>query len=79
MDKWQSTTVYAFTLSRAPVSWKSTKHINVYYQFVREIISEGQILLYKIEIVENPADLLTKVVAGIKLIHCLDLINIWKV
>ena len=68
-----------FTLSRAPISWKFTKHIDVHYQFMREIISEGRILLQKIEIVKNPADLLTKVVIGIKFNHCLDLINIGKV
>ena len=45
LDKRQLTSGYAFTLSRAPVSWKSTKHIDVRYQFVREIISEGRILL----------------------------------
>ena len=68
-----------FTLSRAPVSWKSLKHIDVRYQFVREIISEGRVLLQKIEDVENPVDLLTKVVTTIKFNHCLDLINIVKV
>ena len=40
LDKQQSKTVYVFTLSRAPVSWKSTKHIDVRYQFVGQIISK---------------------------------------
>ena len=31
LDKLQSITVYMFTLLEAPVSWKSTKHINVLY------------------------------------------------
>ena len=31
LDKGQSTIVYVFTLLRAPVSWKSTKHIDVRY------------------------------------------------
>ena len=78
LDKGQSTTVYVFTLSRAPISWKSTKHIDVRYQFVREIISEGRILLQKIEVVENPVDLLTKVVTMFKFNHCLNLINIYE-
>ena len=68
-----------FTLSGAPVSWKSTKHIDVRYQFMQEIISEGRILLQKIEIIENPIDLWTKVVTGIKFNHFLNLINILKV
>ena len=79
LNKQQSTTGYVFTLSEAPISWKSSKHIDVRYQFVRRIISEGRVLLQKIEAVTNPADLLTKVVTTIKLNHCLDLINIVKV
>ena len=39
-DKRQSTTSYVFTLSGALVSWKSTKHIDVRYHFMRKIISE---------------------------------------
>ena len=53
-----------------------TKHIDVRYQFVEEIISEGRILL---ETVENLIDMLTKVVITIEFNHCLDLINIAKV
>ena len=68
-----------FTLSGVLVSWKSTRHIDVRYQFVREIISEGRILLQQIETVENLVDLLTKVVTTIKLNHCLNLINTAKV
>ena len=79
LDKRQSTTGYVFTLSGAPISWKSSKHIDVRYQFMQRIISEGRVLLQKIEVVTNPADLLTKVVTTIKLNHCLDLINIVKV
>ena len=79
LDKRQSTTGYVFTRSGAPVNWKSMKHIDVRYQFVWEIISEARILLKNIEIVENPTDLLTKVVTVIKFNHYLDLINIVKV
>ena len=68
-----------FTLSGAPISWKSSKHIDVCYQFVQGIISEGRVLLQKIEAIKNPAELLTKPVTTIKLNHCLDLINIVKV
>ena len=56
-----------------------TKNIVVHYHFVREIISEGRILLQKIGIAENPTDMLTKMVTSIKFNHCLDLINIAKV
>ena len=55
------------------------KHIDVCHQCVWEIISERQILLQKIEIAENPINLLTKAVTWIKFNHCLDFINIAKV
>ena len=45
---------------------------------MQEIISEGRILLHKIETIENPTYLLTKVITEIKFNHCLDLINIAK-
>ena len=69
LDKRQPT-IYVFTLLGVPISWKSTKYINIHYQFVLEIITEEQILLQKIEAIENPADLLTKVVIAIKFNHC---------
>ena len=139
LDKRRSTTGYLFTLTKAPVSWKSTlqstvalstteaeymaiteavkeaiwlhgllkdlgvskkqlnvysdnqsaihlaknqvfhsrtKHIDVRYHFVREILEEEEILLQKIDTKENPADMLTKVVTRAKFEHCLDLVNI---
>lgn len=69
----------AICLAKNPVFHVRTKHIDVRYHFVREIVSEGRILLQKIGTAENPADMLTKVVTAIKFNHCLDLINIVKV
>ena len=56
-----------------------TKHIDVRFHFVREIVDDGKILLQKIKTAENPADMLTKVVMTIKFKHCLNLINILQV
>ena len=56
-----------------------TKHIDVRYHFVREIIEECGVLVQKIKTDDNPANMLTKVVTTIKFNHCLDLINIAKV
>jgi len=137
LDKRWSTTVYVFTLSQAPVSWRSTlqsivalsttkaeymamteamkeaiwlqglldlridqhllkincdsmstiylaknqvyhartKHIDVRFHFVREILDEGDIQLQKIHTKENPIDMLTKVVTGVKLAHCKELLH----
>ena len=68
----------AIHLVKNPVFHFRTKHIDVRYHFVREIVEEGRILLQKIETAENPADMLTKVVTTIKFNHCLDLINILR-
>ncbi|KAH9783052.1 Integrase catalytic domain-containing protein [Citrus sinensis] len=38
-----------------------TKHIDVKYHYVREIIKSGEVLLKKIDTKDNPSDMLTKV------------------
>ncbi|GJR70393.1 hypothetical protein Tco_0016458 [Tanacetum coccineum] len=55
-----------------------TKHINVRYHFIREILEEGGVRIQKIHTSKNPAYMLTKVLAGIKFTYCLDLINVVK-
>jgi len=47
-----------------------TKHTDVRFHFVWEILDEGDIELLKIHTKENPADMLTKVVSGVKFTHC---------
>ena len=69
----------AIHLAKNQVYHARTKHIDVRYHFVREIIEEGGVLVQKIKTDDNPADMLTKVVTTIKFNHCLDLINIAKV
>ena len=69
----------AIHLAKNQVYHARTKHIDVRYYFVREIIEEGGVLVQKIKTDDNPADMLTKVVTTIKFNHCLDLINIAKV
>ena len=66
----------AICLAKNQVHHGRTKHIDVRYHFVREIVEDGNVLLQKVSTVENPADMLTKVVSGIKFQHCLNLINI---
>ncbi|KAH9665312.1 hypothetical protein KPL70_020298 [Citrus sinensis] len=55
-----------------------TKHIDVKYHYVREIIESGVVLLRKIDTKDNPSDMLTKVVSGVKFQHCLKLIQILR-
>ncbi|KAH9662850.1 hypothetical protein KPL70_019489 [Citrus sinensis] len=55
-----------------------TKHIDVKYHYVREIIESGVVLLRKIDTKDNPSDMLTKVVSRVKFQHCLKLIQILR-
>ena len=53
-----------------------TKHIDVRFHKIRELISYGELLLEKIHTYKNATDMLTKPVTMKKFKHCLDLINI---
>ncbi|KAE8661751.1 hypothetical protein F3Y22_tig00113724pilonHSYRG00184 [Hibiscus syriacus] len=66
----------AIHLAKNQVYHARTKHIDVRYHFVREILEEGGVIIQKIRTTENPADMLTKVVTAVKFKHCLDLVNI---
>jgi len=52
------------------------KHIDVRFHFVREILDEGDIKLLKIHTKENSAEMLSKVVSGVKFTHCEELLHI---
>nr|GEX59404.1 putative ribonuclease H-like domain-containing protein [Tanacetum cinerariifolium] len=65
----------AIHLAKNQVYHARTKHIDVRYHFIREILDEGEVRIQKIHTSKNPADMLTKVVAEIKFNYCLDLIN----
>ena len=69
----------AIHLAKNQVYHARTKHIDVRYHFVREILEEGGVIIQKIRTTENPADMMTKVVTAVKFKHCLDLINIVKI
>ena len=69
----------AIHLAKNQVHHARTKHIDVRFHFVREIIDEGDILLQKIGTADNPADMLTKPISLLKFKHCLDLIGICKI
>ena len=56
-----------------------TKHIDVKFHFVREILDEGDIELLKVHTKENPTDMLIKMVLGVKFIHCKEMLHIFSV
>ena len=66
-------------LAKNQVYYARTKHIDVRFHFVREILDEGGIELQKIHMKENPTDMLTKVVPGVKFAHCKELLHILPV
>jgi hypothetical protein len=53
-----------------------TKHIDVRYRFLREVVTQGDIIVKKITTVENPANMLTKPLPILKFKHCLGLIGV---
>jgi len=54
-----------------------TKHINIRYHFVRDVISEGNVLVKKISTEENPADMLTKPLPIAKFKFCSKTISVF--
>ena len=53
-----------------------TKHIDVRFHKIRELVSSGELLLEKVHTSENVANMLTKLVTIEKFKHCLNLINV---
>jgi hypothetical protein len=53
-----------------------TKHINVKYHYVREVITEGRLKVPKISTHDNPADMMTKHVPVAKFELCSSLVGI---
>jgi len=69
----------AIYLAKNQVYHARTKHIDVRFHFIREILDEGDIELLKVHTKENPADMLTKTVSGVKFIHCKGMLHILSV
>nr|GEU42455.1 retrovirus-related Pol polyprotein from transposon TNT 1-94 [Tanacetum cinerariifolium] len=66
----------AIHLSRNHVFHERTKHINVRYHFIREVLEAKTVEFLKVGTEHNVADALTKVVHGHKLQHCLELLSV---
>ncbi|GKA13488.1 retrovirus-related pol polyprotein from transposon TNT 1-94 [Tanacetum coccineum] len=66
----------AIHLSRNHVFHERTKHINVSYHFIGEVLEAKTVKVLKVGTEHNAADALTKVVHGLKLQHCLELLNV---
>ena len=60
----------ALHIARNPTFHSRTKHINVQYHFVCEVMEDGSVDFQKVHTKENPADALTKPVNTDKYIWC---------
>jgi len=63
-------------LSKNQVFHERTKHIDVKQHFIREEILQGSTKVIKVSTDHNPSYMITKVLLGSKLFHCLDLIQL---
>ena len=69
----------AIYLAKNLVYHARTKHIDNRFHFAPEILDEGDIELQKVHTKENPTDMLTKVISGVKFTHCKELLHILSV
>ena len=68
----------AIYLEKNKVYHARTKHINVRFYKIMELITYGQILLHKSHTSKNAVDMLTKPVTSDKFKHCLGLLNVTR-
>ncbi|MCO5561213.1 hypothetical protein L7F22_014834 [Adiantum nelumboides] len=66
----------AIQMAKNSVFHLKTKHIDVKYHFIREVLEDKQIQLMKIHTKDNPIDLLTKGLPGEGFVHCRELLGI---
>ncbi|MCO5600619.1 hypothetical protein L7F22_054734 [Adiantum nelumboides] len=66
----------AIQLARNPVYHSKTKHVDVNYHFIREMVEDKQVQLVKVHTTNNPTDLLTKGLPGESFAHCRKLLGV---
>jgi phosphoribosyl-AMP cyclohydrolase len=60
----------AIFLAKNPTYHSKTKHIDIQYHFVRDMVEEKKVLLMKVDTLKNVADSLTKYVSTEKFSWC---------
>ena len=65
----------AMYLAKKQMYHARMKQMDVRFHFVREILEESDIELLKVHTKENPVDMLTKVVLGVKFTNCKELLH----
>ena len=66
----------AVHLTKDRMHHERTKHIDIRYHFVRDVISEGKVLVKKIGTESNPADMLTKPLPIAKFKFCTSSVSV---
>jgi hypothetical protein len=56
--------------------YERTKHVDIKYHFVRDVIEEGKLKVCKINTHDNPPDMMTKPVPVAKFEHCSSLVGL---
>ncbi|MCO5608310.1 hypothetical protein L7F22_062516 [Adiantum nelumboides] len=65
--------VSAIALTKNAVFHSSSKHIELRYHLIRNIMADKRLQLVKVHTDENPANALTKSVATERFAHCIEL------
>ena len=66
----------AIYLTKDQMFHERTKHIDIKYHYVRDVIAQGKLKVSKISTHDNPADMLTKHVPVAKFELCSSLVGI---
>ena len=66
----------AICLTKDKMFHERTKHIDVKYHYVRDVVAQGKLKVCKISTHDNPADMLTKSVTVAKFELCSSLVGI---
>ncbi|MCO5591482.1 hypothetical protein L7F22_045466 [Adiantum nelumboides] len=66
----------AIQLARNSVFHAKTKHVDVRYHFIRDVLEDKRLQLVKVHTDDNPADLLRKTLSPERFGHCRELMGI---
>jgi len=66
----------AIFLAKNPAYHSKTKHIDIQYHFVRDIIEDKKVLLVKVDTLKNIADALTKSMSYEKFSWCRETMDV---
>jgi hypothetical protein len=66
----------AMFLAKNPTYHSNTKHIDLQYHFIRDMVERNTVFLEKVDTLENITDSLTKFVRALKLFWCREAMGI---